>query len=90
MPNKNALSAEVKAYVESVAVNGAQIRCTDPDLSKLTADELNLLHLCKHEICASIHRLYVKVGPRKADPILRKYLQTVVDDTTPKPNPGQQ
>lgn len=87
MPAK---SAEVVAYLQSVAVSGAKIFCTDPDLSKLTADELNFLHLCKHEICASIHRLYAEVDPVKADPVLRKYLQTVVDDTTPKPKPGQQ
>lgn len=78
-----ALSPAKKTYIKSVAVAGAQIRCMDPDLQQLSVDELNVLHLCKHEIAAAIHRLYMHIDIETADPILRKYLQTAVDDSKP-------
>lgn len=77
------LTADKIGYIKSVAVSGAKILCMDPDLSKLTVDELNLLHLCKHEILAAIHRLYTKMDIATADPILREYFKKVVDEAKP-------
>ena len=67
--------------VSTLANSGIHIRCTDPDVGQLKPDELNALHLCKNEMLAAVHRLYFILDPPHADPILRKYLQKLLDET---------
>jgi hypothetical protein len=78
------LSPAKMAYMKSVALSGAGIRCTDPDLDKLSVDELNVLHLCKHEIIAAIHRLYIHMDIDTADPFLRKYMEDAINESKPR------
>ncbi len=79
----SALSPAKMAYMKSVALSGAGIRCTDPDLAKLSVDELNVLPHCKHETIAAIHRLYIHMDIDTADPFLRTYMQDAVDESKP-------
>ncbi len=58
---------------------GPIIMCDDPD-PHLTDVQLAALHECKHEILASIFRLYQTVPQPIADKILSKYIKLPVDD----------
>ncbi len=70
-----------KKSVSTLAGTGAHVRCTDPDVGQLKPNELNALHLCKNEMLAAVHRLYFVLDPATADPILKKYLQKLLDET---------
>lgn len=60
-------------FTKSVAARSALVKCMEPDVRGLTPEQLSALHVCKHEIAASIYRLYLMLPQDKADPILEKY-----------------
>ena len=69
-----------KNFGRSLAAKGGPIiMCDDPD-PHLTAEQLAALHMCKHEILASIFRLYMTVPQPIADKILSKYIKLPTDD----------
>ncbi|HYD74121.1 MAG TPA: hypothetical protein VEF55_13365 [Candidatus Binatia bacterium] len=75
---------DAKAFSASLAGRGARIFCGDPDdFADLDPDELNAVHLCKHEMLAAMHRLYDKVEVKTADKLIRKYLGKVIDENAP-------
>ncbi len=62
-------------FTQSLAAGGAQIMCMDPkSISGLTAEQISALHACKHEILAAICRVYTQVPQKKADAVLKQYL----------------
>jgi hypothetical protein len=63
-----------KAFTTSLAARGAKLLCMDPDIQGLTPEQLNALHLCKHEMLAAICRCYSVVDPPTADRLIKKYL----------------
>ncbi len=56
-----------------------KIFCAKPEFKNLTAEELSDLHLFKHELLAAVYRLYQRVTPSRADPVLMKYFSMPVD-----------
>lgn len=55
--------------------------CMDPkSIAGLSPEQISALHACKHEILGSLCRLYMTVPQKKADVILKKYLN--FDDAT--------
>lgn len=68
--------AKHKAFGQSVAARSIGIMCMDPDAIKnLTGEQLAALHVCKHEILASIYRLYMVVDPEVADKLIGEYIK---------------
>ncbi|MFT3810478.1 MAG: hypothetical protein QM698_11215 [Micropepsaceae bacterium] len=47
----------------------------DPkSIAGLSAEQISALHVCKHEILAAICRVYTQVPQKKADAVLKQYL----------------
>lgn len=62
-------------FTQSLVAGGAKIMCMDPkSLTGLTPAQISALHACKHEILAALCRVYMTVPQKKADPILKQYL----------------
>jgi hypothetical protein len=62
-------------FTQSLVAGGAQVMCMDPkSIAGLTPEQISALHACKHEILGSLCRLYMTVPQKKADVILKKYL----------------
>jgi hypothetical protein len=60
---------------KSMAHSIAGVFCMAPDIKGLTQDQMNALHVFKHEVLAGCFRLYAVVPPDRADKILAKYFQ---------------
>lgn len=67
-----------KAITTNLATAGAKMFCMDPDVKDLTFEQLNALHLCKHEILCAIYRVYMHVEPVVADKLIKKYLVAAI------------
>jgi hypothetical protein len=63
----------------SIGLKSTGIRCHQDEIKGLTSDQLWALHLCKHEMAAAVHRLYPKVAPAKADPLLAKHFLRLIN-----------
>ena len=50
-----------------------RILCAPATIRGLTAEQQSDLHLFKHELLAAVHRLYQRVPPNLADPIIGRY-----------------
>lgn len=62
-------------FTQSLAAGGAQIMCMDPgDIAGLSPEQIAALHACKHEVLASICRVYMTVPQGRADQVLKKFL----------------
>ena len=62
-------------FSQSLAAGGAKVMCMDPKtISGLTPTQISALHLCKHEILAAVCRVYTQVPQKKADAVLKLYL----------------
>ncbi|MEM9668201.1 MAG: hypothetical protein AAF950_04685 [Pseudomonadota bacterium] len=70
--------ADGNVVAKSAAYRSAEIKCHQADIEGLTTEQLYALHLCKHEMAAAVHRLYFKVKPEEADPLLMKHLQNLL------------
>jgi hypothetical protein len=51
-----------------------QILCMDPVVEDLTPEQLAALHVMKHEVLTSIHRIYMHIPAEIADKLLRGFL----------------
>ncbi len=67
--------ATAKPDARSLADAFVKIMCTDPVIYSLTPEQLAALHVCKHEMLASIYRLYMVVPQKTADQVLKKYFK---------------
>lgn len=56
------------------------IICMDPVIKDLSPEQLAALHVMKHEVLASLHRLHMSVPAKIADPLIRKCLARLADD----------
>lgn len=68
-----------------------KILCAPAQTGPLTQEHLTALHLFKHEMLAAAYRLYLKVPPNLADPVLEKYFIVApdeMDDDLPLPKAG--
>jgi len=67
--------ASREKFTQSLVAGGARVMCMDPkSIAGLTSEQISALHACKHEILGSLCRLYMTVPQKKADVILKKYL----------------
>lgn len=61
----------------SIGARGAKVGCMDPELKFMSGEQIQALHVCKHEILAAIYRLYMVVPEEKADVILGKFFSNL-------------
>lgn len=54
------------------------IRCEEPDIKDLLPDQQSALHEFFHVVLAAGYRLYQKVPPKSADPIVKKKFGLVI------------
>jgi hypothetical protein len=54
--------------------------CMWPGVDKLRPDQLAALHVFKHEFLAAGFRLYERISPDIARPILQKFMQQLVNE----------
>lgn len=68
----------------------AKLLCMHPgdpkkdDPHSLSARELQSLHIMKHEILVAIHKLYEKIDPEKAEPIIRQKILSLFESVPPE------
>ena len=67
------------SMADSLGVHMSSAFCADPIIHKLTPEQLAALHACKHEMLASVFRLYMKVPQATADQLLKKYFHLPED-----------
>jgi hypothetical protein len=73
---KHKMSSASVALGQSVGARSIGILCMDPEpIKNLTGEQLAALHVCKHEILASIFRLYMVVDPKIADDLIGDYIK---------------
>ena len=51
------------------------VMCADPVVHQLTDVQQAALHMCKHEMLASMFRLYMVVPQKTADQLLSKFFK---------------
>ncbi|WP_372784408.1 hypothetical protein [Phenylobacterium sp.] len=60
---------------KSLASRLSPVQCIDPVVQGLTPFQQAALHTCKHEMLASMFRLYMTVPQDVADTVLLNYFQ---------------
>jgi hypothetical protein len=70
-------------FAPTVAARGAKLFCMDAELQHLTPAQLNALHIFKHEVLASAHRLFASIPEDIADPLLESFFKKLVKDPAP-------
>ena len=63
-----------------LASNLISVQCAAPDVQGLAPEQIQALHVFKHEVLVSLHRLYMVVPPDIADPLVDKYMPKPGDD----------
>jgi hypothetical protein len=74
---------DMTAISASIGYRLGNIFCRDPDVQDLSPEQLAALHVCKHEIIASVFKVYMVVPQNKADKIFEKFFKDV---PLPKPH----
>lgn len=67
--------AEPKSRAAMAAHSLVHVTCTYPDIKDLTPEQVNALHVFKHKVLASLHRLYMSVPAELCDPVIDKFLE---------------
>lgn len=68
-----------------LSVTAAKMLCQAADVKDLTPEQLAALHVLKHEMLASLYRLYTKLNEDVAEPIVKSFLKSLIDDMDAKP-----
>ena len=63
-----------------LSVTAAKMLCQAADVKDLTPEQLAALHLLKHEMLASLYRLYTKLNEDVAEPIVKSFLKSLIND----------
>lgn len=67
---------ETKA--RTMSERAANLKCQGPDVSQLTPEQLEALHVMKYEMLASLHRLYIAVPPKLAEPFIKERIVNIL------------
>lgn len=71
--------------MSEISKNAAALLCMEPEVSKLEESQRQALHVMKFEMLASLHRLYEKIHPDIAEPIVkRKLYEALFGEPFPK------
>jgi hypothetical protein len=67
-----------------LSYSAAKMRCQGPDVKDLSPEELAALHVLKHEMLASLYRLYTTMSEEVAEPIVKSFLISLINDMESK------
>ena len=71
--------AKARPLTKSLAHSLSPVLCIDPVVVQLTPFQQAALHACKHEMLASMFRLYMTVPHEVADKVLLNYFRDPAD-----------
>ncbi len=70
--------ADTTTLTAKMAKTLVHVMCTYPELKDLTPEQLAALHVFKHKVLGSLHRLYMSVPANLCDPIIDKFLEGII------------